>query len=227
MAVIYLVRHGQASLSEENYDKLSATGIKQSEKLGESLANRNVDFTSIIKGTLLRHDETAKNCLSKMNMAASETTSQAWNEYNYVELIAKHNIEFSDFKKLREHVIKEEKTYKALHQILNNSITDWIGDKHDYSVSWNAFKETIWSEFKEVAASLANSEKAIIFTSGGPIAVLLLKLLDLKDSQFIDIQGSITNASITKIDVGKTRFSLNTFNEHAHLELDKGLLTYR
>ena len=40
MAVIYLIRHGQASWGKADYDDLSATGIAQSQHLGSVLLKR-------------------------------------------------------------------------------------------------------------------------------------------------------------------------------------------
>ena len=58
MGNLYLVRHGQASFGEDDYDKLSALGHKQSVRLGEYFAARGVTFDAVITGTLRRHAET-------------------------------------------------------------------------------------------------------------------------------------------------------------------------
>ena len=39
---LYLVRHGQASFGEKNYDNLSPKGIKQSISLGKRLKKENL-----------------------------------------------------------------------------------------------------------------------------------------------------------------------------------------
>ncbi|EXF47276.1 phosphoglycerate mutase family protein [Pseudomonas sp. BAY1663] len=45
MGSIYLIRHGQASFGAENYDVLSPLGYRQSEALGDYLAQ--LDIASI------------------------------------------------------------------------------------------------------------------------------------------------------------------------------------
>lgn len=44
MGSIYLIRHGQASFGAENYDVLSPLGYRQSEALGDYLAQLGVSF---------------------------------------------------------------------------------------------------------------------------------------------------------------------------------------
>jgi len=116
---------------------------------------------------------------------------------------------------------------KALQQLLNGAITDWINDKHNYTLKWSDFKKRVWSGLNELAISLDKKEAAWVFTSGGPIAVAMIELLGLKNQQFMPLQGKIVNSSITKILVGKSGLSLSTYNEYSHLELKSNLITYR
>ena len=47
MGSIYLIRHGQASFGAENYDVLSPLGYRQSEALGDYLAQLGVSFAKL------------------------------------------------------------------------------------------------------------------------------------------------------------------------------------
>ena len=46
MTDIYLVRHGQASFGEKDYDNLSKLGLEQSYLLGQHFNHLNVKFSS-------------------------------------------------------------------------------------------------------------------------------------------------------------------------------------
>jgi broad specificity phosphatase PhoE len=61
MAVIYLIRHGQASFGQDDYDCLSEQGTLQATHLGNSLAKRQITFDKVIIGGMLRHRQTADN----------------------------------------------------------------------------------------------------------------------------------------------------------------------
>src|SRR5260370_41378564 len=60
MSRMFLVRHGQASFSEPNYDKLSATGEAQARLLGQYWVRHNVAFDSVCSGPRVRQGETAR-----------------------------------------------------------------------------------------------------------------------------------------------------------------------
>lgn len=227
MAMIYLIRHGQASFLSENYDQLSELGIRQSGVLGDSLKNRNQQVSKVGMGTLLRHQETADHCLDAFGEKVQHATDSRWNEYDHMELLGKHNPTFTDFIVIGEHIKNQGNPMLALQQILNASITDWIAGKHSYSVSWQSFKAGVWEALHDISSSLEKGQTAWVFTSGGPISAVLIQLLSLKDEQFVELQGRLVNSSVTKILVGKNRLSLSTYNDYSHLEHNSDLITYR
>ena len=55
---LYLIRHGQASFGEKDYDNLSKKGIKQSITLGKKLSKQKISFDITIIGPLKRHKQT-------------------------------------------------------------------------------------------------------------------------------------------------------------------------
>jgi len=56
MAVIRLIRHGQASFGRKDYDNLSEIGKRQSTVLGESLKDRAGEVDLVVCGAMKRHD---------------------------------------------------------------------------------------------------------------------------------------------------------------------------
>ena len=59
MALLTLVRHGQASYMAENYDKLSPLGEQQARKLGEFWLRSGTRFQQVFQGPAERHGRTA------------------------------------------------------------------------------------------------------------------------------------------------------------------------
>src|SRR5437016_3128501 len=60
MSRLFVVRHGQASFMEQNYDQLSAIGETQARLLGEYWAHRLVIFDRVYTGPRVRQIETAR-----------------------------------------------------------------------------------------------------------------------------------------------------------------------
>src|SRR5215475_7382496 len=60
MSRLFLVRHGQASFLERNYDKLSPLGERQGRILGEYWAGLGLCFDRVYSGPRVRQRETAR-----------------------------------------------------------------------------------------------------------------------------------------------------------------------
>src|SRR6218665_2955945 len=58
MGILYLGRHGQASLGAADYDQLSPRGQAQALRLGEYWRAQGQTFDAVITGTLRRHRQT-------------------------------------------------------------------------------------------------------------------------------------------------------------------------
>ena len=227
MAMIYLIRHGQASFLKEEYDKLSELGVTQSGILGESLKNRKIRPDFATGGSLVRHHETATHCLKALGNSVKYEEMGHWNEYDHMELLTRHHPAFTDYEAIGNHLRAQENPMAALQQILNDSILDWMEEKYSYAVTWKQFKARVWEGLTQVADQLEKGGRAFIFTSGGPIAVVMIKMLNLEEKQFIELQGRLVNSSVTKILVGRNKLSLSTYNDYSHLEHNAELITYR
>jgi len=75
MGTLYLVRHGQASFGADDYDQLSALGRRQSERLGQYLAQRDVRIDAAITGTLQRQRQTWDSICSGAGLALRHARS--------------------------------------------------------------------------------------------------------------------------------------------------------
>src|SRR5205823_12864449 len=62
MATMLLVRHGQASWFEENYDRLSSVGEAQLRLLGELWAGRGLEVIRVFTGPRVRQIRSAELC---------------------------------------------------------------------------------------------------------------------------------------------------------------------
>ena len=88
MGNLYLVRHGQASFGEDDYDKLSALGHQQSVRLGEYFKARGIAFDAVVTGTLRRHAETFAGIAQGLGLQAEALQWPGLNEYDSEAVIA-------------------------------------------------------------------------------------------------------------------------------------------
>ena len=96
-------------------------------------------------------------------------------------------------------------------------------------VTWDGFKNRVVLGLDTLVKTWGPSKRIAVFSSGGPIGLVLQRTLDLSDTNALEISWQILNASITRIKYNSRGMMLAGFNEVTHLELEReeGLITYR
>ena len=80
MSKVILVRHAQASLGKANYDELSQRGFKQAELLGNYFSQYYQKPSTIISGTLKRHEQTAQALSTSIDVS-----TRCWLEWVWLQ----------------------------------------------------------------------------------------------------------------------------------------------
>lgn len=230
MAAIYFIRHGQASFNSEVYDKLSPTGIKQSQALGTALKQRGVQFDAVYAGSMVRHAETAEGCLQGIGCELEPIILEGFNEYDHEEVIQKHRPEFGNKLELVQYLSKHPNPRKAFQVEFELALHRWRGGDfdHEYSETWQHFNTRCINALNQVRNN--KSAKSIaVFSSGGPISIVTGHCLELSDAHTAELSWSIMNCSITCLLFNNDKITLRYFNDFSHFEYgdDKTLLTYR
>lgn len=231
MGAIYLIRHGQASFASSNYDKLSAIGLEQGKILGEALGARRVKADLIVCGGMLRHRETAEQCLSGMKTEASWDEDSGWNEYDHEAMLEAFDPRFSRKTNIAAELLKSGgDPRKGFQELFSKAAARWVnGDNDDdYDESFSEFCARVEGALARLVERLGKSRTALVFTSGGAISVIARHLLGLPNERTMPLSYTLANASVTKVIVGSSGVKLMSLNEHAHFEgLDPKFLTYR
>jgi broad specificity phosphatase PhoE len=221
---IYLVRHGQASFGAADYDQLSAHGVEQSRLLGQWLAACKVGVGEVVTGSLKRHKQTAAACLAAMPgtpAADAWRTEPGFDEYDHVEVLAKHAPQLTDPIAAKDALGSETDIKKSFQKIFAQAMARWMGGQHDgdYRESWPAFRARCIGAAKRIVET-AGGQTVIVFTSGGPIAAICQELLGIPNERAAMVNFSLANSSVTRLLFsGKDgRISLSYLNNFAHLE---------
>lgn len=230
MAAIYLIRHGQASFGDGDYDRLSNLGIEQSRVLGESLRARVPQVDLVVCGGMQRHRQTAEACLRAMQLMSQWDEDLGWNEYDHEELIVRLEPRYADKQVLHGEVLATDDPHRAFQQLFSRAVSRWVGGEHDadYTESFPGFCTRANDALQRLAQRLQPSQNALVFTSGGPISALAADLLRIPRSDGFKISWTLANAAVTKLVVGERGVHLSTLNEHAHFEgARRRLISYR
>lgn len=232
MTTLVLVRHGQASFGTHNYDRLSATGIRQSEVLGAHWDKLQTRWDACYSGDMQRQKDTGTLALKTSQPDSSPTANSAFNEYDadeavraYLPLVARENPEFTLDK--RELFSDRRKFQQFFEKVIHAWVT---GQAHSSPSleSWKGFRERVLAGLREIVQP-GGKEHVAVFTSGGIITVALQAALKLDDATAFQMNWRINNASQHVFRWGRNGLTVLGFNNMAHLELerDPALLTYR
>ena len=224
MAVVLLVRHGQASFDGPDYDVLSGIGERQSAVVGRRLAGLGV--SRLVHGGLRRQTQTADVCLRELGDGVTRVRDDRWDEYDSGPIVERAFPPGSD----APDPATEQDPRRAFQQRFEVAIERWTDGHHDdeYDETYPAFQARVRDALADLAADLDRSETAVVATSGGVIAAVCAQHMGLSAAGWAHLNRVVVNSSLTKLVLGRSGTTLLTINDHAHLEdQPRELLTYR
>ncbi|UCF92026.1 MAG: histidine phosphatase family protein [Desulfobacterales bacterium] len=236
MSVIYLVRHGQASFGSDNYDRLSATGVRQARIVARRFENLGLAFDAVYCGTLERQVQTAQELIDRYEERGRPVPrlalAEAFDEYDSQAVWkAQIPLMLAQEPALAEDLARVRTDRKAFQRLFEGVMRRWVSGSYDPPgvCRWQDFTRRVRQGLETVMEKHGARKQVVIFTSGGPISVAIQQTLGLSDAKTIEISWQVMNASITRFKYNAGRMALAGFNDVNHLELeqDQALLTYR
>ncbi|MBV8759391.1 MAG: histidine phosphatase family protein [Deltaproteobacteria bacterium] len=219
MGRLVLIRHGQASYGQADYDRLSPKGEEQARAVGPALAAMQLD--ALFVGPHRRQQQTAAFACEAAQLPAP-TTLPELAEYPGFELV-KHFLpklvaEDAAFAALPTNPSRELAD-RAFHRILHA----WGRDE------WQAEGVERVTEFaarvrRGLETAIASGRKVGVVTSAGPIGVAVGLAFGLGEHRMVRTSVVVRNASISELLYRSATFawepeqvSLLTFNSVGHL----------
>ena len=239
MSVLWVVRHGQASFWEDNYDKLSPLGEEQARRLGEYCVTHAVHLDHVFVGPLERQRKTAQ--------CAGEVVRNAgipWPELEVHDGLAEMPIEalarevmpklMIEHPSLMDLIMKfqtvedREERQRLFQKGFEFVAEHWQGGKvkSETLEHWNGFQERVRRALTEIMDGRHGGKHVAVFTSGGPTALSVQLALEMASEKALELVWRVRNCSITEFLFTAGRFTLSAFNTTPHLH-DERLITYR
>lgn len=231
-----MVRHGQASFGEKNYDRLSPIGIKQAQITAQHWVKLGRHIDAVYIGRMQRQIDTAAPWLSVLEdngFAKPEViTEAAFDEYDSEAVFKAQLPRILDANPAVQERADEIFTDKKLfHFIFHKAMNRWLTGQYDEpgGATWEGFKQRVHAGLRRVIQDQGAKKQVAVFTSGGPISVAVQQALALSDEMAMAQSWHIMNASITRFKYNPDGIALVGFNDVTHLEMKKDpkLLTYR
>ncbi len=236
MSTLHMIRHGQASFGQANYDRLSPKGEQQARIVAKHLCRLNTVFDAVYTGTLERQQQTARAMLSayrenRQSLPPPQALPEL-DEYDAAGLwrhlrgavLSRHPELASEPDQLRHDP-------RAFQQLFSRIVQSWVAGEHPSNdlESWTAFRRRVRLGIGRIMQMEGAGKQVAVCTSAGPVAVAVQMATAIPDDRCADLSWQVLNASITRFRYDAQRFTLAGFNDVAGLAVEGGaaLLTYR
>ena len=252
MTTLLLVRHGQASFGQENYDQLSELGSIQAQMLGQHYASTQRSIDAIFTGSLVRQQDSARHfwdsyqssvdtnsdisSLSAIDLNAPDSyVLPQFDEFNHKDVFIKSDPAFSSQGAITAEIAKAEVPLTRLAELFDDAMQRWHGGDydHDYIESWSQFNERAKQALEQIRVqisklNLSRDSTVLVFTSGGVIAAITAQLLQQGSQTAYQLNKSLVNTGVTSVTLKEQESRLLSLNEYSHLFADgKRFITWR
>jgi broad specificity phosphatase PhoE len=230
VATLFLIRHGQASYGEVDYDRLSSRGREQATALGQFLATARLN--GLYAGPLVRQQQTmeaATAAAAAMGAALPEVqTIPELAEYPAFEIL-KHMVPRLVAEEPRFAALETARTPRLLDEAFHAILTRW---SHDEWVAEGLerigdFVVRVRTGLDRIFRTAGSGARLACVTSAGPIGVAVGLALGAAHERMVRTSTVIRNASITELrfrsqdfDWRPDQLSLVAFNITGHLTED-------
>ncbi|MFT3694315.1 MAG: histidine phosphatase family protein [Kofleriaceae bacterium] len=223
MATILLIRHGQASYGQADYDKLSPRGIEQAKLVGGWLATQKID--ALFTGPLTRQRETgayAREVATNLPAPIELAEFAEYPGFDMVKAFMPKLVEEDPELAMLVSKPTRELADKAFQLILSK----WSRDEWRIAgvERVHEFTERVQAGLDRVVTECGSGGRVAVVTSAGPIGVATGLVFGATAHHMIRASGVIKNASITELKLRTREFAWNpdkimllSFNGVGHL----------
>jgi broad specificity phosphatase PhoE len=215
MAELLVIRHGQASFGQDDYDVLSDLGHRQSEALGRVL--RALDWVPdrLVTGSLRRQKDT----LTAMGFEEAPEEHAGFNEYDF------HDLLMARFKGDVPDLVKGDR--KTHFRALRETVFEWQDAVFDGAAETYAeFAARV--EAARAFATDTDAKRVLVISSGGVIGQLTSVALGADRRHMMHLNLQVKNTAMTRFMFKGPQFTLHEFNATPHFMTPEGadLLSY-
>ena len=227
MGTLLLIRHGQASYGQVDYDRLSPRGQEQARAVGRAIAGARLD--ALYAGPLRRQQQTLELAVETATalgvVLPRPTTLPELAEYPAFDML----------KHLMPRLIAEDPKFAELEtaptpRLLDDAFHTILGrwSRDEWAVEGvervSAFVARVRGGLDRVIRAAGSGARLACVTSAGPIGVAVGLAFGIPDERMVRTSVVIRNASITELrfrshnfDWQPDQLSLVTFNLTSHL----------
>ncbi len=239
MSRLILVRHGQASFLERNYDKLSPKGELQSRILGEYWAGLKLKVDRVYSGPRVRQRETARIAGEASKSAGlpwpEPVVLESFNEFQAETVMERclpglvaEDPEIARMNQAFRNATTRPEQFKTFQRMFEVVIGRWAEGQLPLEgiEPWPEFCSRVQQALAELTSNGSRGQHIVIFSSGGPVGVAMQRALGLSTEATLKTAWMVRNCAFNEFLFSAGRFTLSSYNATPHFT-DPELITYR
>ena len=195
-----------------------------------------------LKHFLLGYHDVDSAAFSSNTLPAAQQVKKVagFNEFDHVDILTRYKPQWQDFDRMSRDVASHHEPQKAFIDEFSQAISRWVSAafNHEYQETWLQFKTRCITALQEVidqglaqkntlsncpstatAGTASSAQDIFIFTSAGPIAVIIQYILALSDQHTLMINQQLRNTGVTKLLFSDNKLSIDYINNYSHLAL--------
>ncbi|MCG8454964.1 MAG: histidine phosphatase family protein [Holophagales bacterium] len=253
MSILILVRHGQATLDGDDYDRLSPLGHEQARALGEYWAALGLEIDRVLIGPRRRHRETHDTARQAFASAGRPWPDGeplgALDEHQGPAVLSHHRallaeeapgidagaspaappVSPSTVPTVPSGTAASGNTMREYLRLFRQGSLRWVRGElptPEGLESWPGFRERVAGGLETIRSTTeGNGQTVVAFTSGGAMTAAVGHVLGLDDDQIMRLSWRVRNGATSEMQFSDRGFGLTTFNAVPHF-LDARFLTF-
>jgi broad specificity phosphatase PhoE len=232
MSTLYVIRHGQASYGQADYDRLSPLGEEQARLLGAHLAE-GPPLDLVFVGPRRRQRQTADHIVRAARRREAEVVA-ALDEYPAEAILRQALPEL-----LRDADPEARGTFasdplgvptdpRRFQVLFERVMKRWLTGELllEDTESFAEFAGRVRLALHEIMAAAGRGRTVAAVTSAGPTGIALQMALELSDAVALKQSWVVANTGMTEIKFRGDEMTLVAFNALPHLH-ERRLVTFR
>ncbi|MEM6794203.1 MAG: histidine phosphatase family protein [Acidobacteriota bacterium] len=203
MSSLYLIRHGQASLHSEDYDRLSPLGEEQCRLLAEHWLRLGVSFDRAVIGPRRRHRQShdaARDVFAAAGRPWPEPEhSDQLDEHHGPQVLDTHR-QLLDPGEAEEANGSFMQSYLRLFRLGMGRWARGELETPEPFEDWRRFRERARLGLEALAdPPPPRGQRTAVFTSGGFVSAAVGAAMDLDDRRVLELSFGMRNASVSEV----------------------------
>lgn len=212
MALVLLVRHGQAAFGTDDYDRLSALGRQQARWLGEHLRDRGIRPVRAVSGSLRRQQDTTVELLGALGSDLAPGIDAGLNEYEGDALYACHTGG-------ADHRTHQQRDARDYWRTFRGAMQAWAADRlSGMPESWHQFGMRVRAAIDAAVRGTGRDDVVLVISSGGAIGRLVADIMTAPAATAIELNLQFRNTGVCELIAGSSSLRLLSYNNVPHLD---------